>query len=109
MEPLNLLELKPQRKVKWDAADENSVMLLVPKFKNAFLRKWLVPWLKQPDFRVRLDEFGSFVWLHCDGSTDVGAIADSLSRKFGPAVEPLYERLEKYLKKLEREDFITVI
>ncbi len=108
MEPLNLLELKPRRNAQWETADDASVTLIVPKFGNAFLRKWLLPFLAQPNFRVRLDKFGTFVWSRCDGRTTVAEIADALSREFGAEVEPLYERLEKYVKKLERERFVSI-
>ncbi len=106
-EPLNLLDLRPGRNVAWEDGQGAAVVLLVPKFRAPFLRKWLIPLLPSPAFRVKLDEFGSFVWRRCDGATPVSAIAEQLRERFGPGVEPLYERIEVFLRRLQRDEFIT--
>ena len=103
---LNLLELKPCRIVAWEAG-EKSLDLVVPRFGPS-LQKWLGPLMRRPTFRVRLDDFGAFVWLRCDGVTTVEQIAGQLERHFGPTIEPLYERLERFLRRLEREGFICI-
>jgi hypothetical protein len=105
---LNLLELKPRRKVEWEVAENGSVVLLVSKFRGRVLQKWLVPLLKRPKFRVRLDRIGSFIWQRCDGEAPVSEIAAALLSEFGPEVEPLYDRISRFLRKLEREELISI-
>ncbi len=107
-EPLNLLELKPSRSLEWEDNADGEVVLLVPKFSAPLLRRWLLPLLPTPAFRVKLDSFGTFVWRRCDGVTPVSEIAAQLSRRFGPGVEPLYERIEVFLRKLQQNGFITI-
>jgi len=104
--PPNLLELKPRRKMAWEVHAE-SVHLVVPRF-GSLLQRWLTPVLRRPAFRVRLDAFGSFVWSRCDGETPVEEIARQLREQYGPDVEPLYDRLERFLRRLEREGFISI-
>ena len=106
--PVNLLDLKPSRNVEWETGDGEGVVLLVPKFRGPVLQKWLVPLLRQPAFRIRLDEVGSFIWRRCDGITPVSVIAAQLSERFGPGVEPLYERIELFLSKMQRDEFIAI-
>jgi hypothetical protein len=72
--PVNFLELKPFRLVQWEVSEEGRAVLIAPKFSGRFLGKWLVPLLSKPFFKVRLDDYGSFVWLRCDGQTTVEAI-----------------------------------
>jgi hypothetical protein len=105
---LNLLELKPRRNVEWEIDQNGAVVLLVSKFRGRLLQKWLVPLLKRPKFRVKLDRVGSFIWQRCDGETPVSDIATALLREFGSDIEPLYERISRFLGKLEREDLITI-
>jgi hypothetical protein len=104
----NLLELKPKRNVEWEERDGRRVVLHAPRFRGAFLGKWLVPLLPRPTFRISLDAFGSFVWLRCDGNTSVADIGNALRAEFGPDVEPLYERIAAFLRKLEREDLLSI-
>jgi hypothetical protein len=105
----NFLELKPLRLVQWEVSKQGRAVLTAPKFSSRILVKWLVPLLSKPFFRVRLDEYGSFVWLRCDGQTTVEMIADQAYAEFGESVQPLYERLISFLHKLEREDFVHYV
>jgi hypothetical protein len=106
--PPNLLDLKPVRRVTWEDLDDGRVVLLVPKFTHRFWVKWLVPRLRKPHFRVRLDEYGSLVWKHCDGETSVSEIAEAMRERFGDRAEPLHDRLVVFIRRLERGDLIDV-
>ncbi len=56
-----------------------------------------------PEYRkTELDEYGSFVFKNLDGNITVEQLGLELKEHFGPAVEPLYERLALYLQYLER-------
>jgi hypothetical protein len=104
----NLLDLKPVRNIGWEDADGEKVILLVPKFHNKFFVKWIVPNLAKPNFRVSLDEYGSFVWQRCDGSATVGEIADALKVKYGETAEPRYDRTARFVQQFLREKFLLL-
>jgi len=107
-QPLNLLELQPQRNAEWEVGEDGLVVLLIPKFRNRYLAKWLLPRLAKANFRVKLDKLGSFVWQRCDGKSPVAAIAEGMEAEFGSSAEPVYDRIGKFLVKLEREHFLVI-
>ena len=86
--------------------DGDTVILLYPKFRNKLLVKFLLPRMKKPDWKIRLDEFGSWVWQRCDGRATVREIAEGMREHFGEKVEPVYDRLGLFFKKLESDQFI---
>lgn len=106
---VNLLDLKPLRNLlHWETGENGLIVLLVPKFQNRYLVKWLMPRLAKPNFRVKLDAYGSFVWSQCDGNTTVAEMAERMREKFGEKAEPLYDRIARFLQRLEREDFLRL-
>lgn len=106
--PLNLLELRPVRTLSWESGTDGLAVLLVPKFRNPLLVRWILPFFSRHHFRVRLDRFGTFVWERCDGNTPVEKIGAELSAAFGAEAEPLYERIGKFVSRLQREGFISI-
>ncbi len=106
--PINLLELKPQRNLQWEAREDDLVTLLIPKFKNKYIVRWFVPMLAKPNFKVKLDKFGSFVWSKCDGNMTVEHIGREMAQQFGEPLESVYERIGKYLAKLARDKFVLL-
>jgi hypothetical protein len=103
----NLLELRPQRLWEWEE-EAGRVVVLVPKFRHRWLAPWLMPVLRNKYFRVKLDGLGSAVWRQCDGETDVATIAGRVQSEFGPAAEPLHERIGTFLKKLEHGELVKI-
>ncbi len=103
---INLLDLIPVRKIEWKKKEEGLVELLKPKFKRPFLKKYLLPYVKRPHYRIKLDAVGSFIWGLSDGNLSVKEIAKSLKAEFGDKVEPLYDRLALFLQSLEKNGFI---
>ena len=106
---INLLQLKPERQFGWEInpETEDTVTILVPKFRGKFLGKWLQPKLKRPYFRVKLDAYGTLVWQSCDGQNSVYDIGQKLRKRFTENVEPLYERLGDFMRQLERNQLIA--
>ena len=103
---LNYLELTPKR--IYDHVEESGkISVLVPKFKNKFLVSFLVPRLKSPHIKAKLDDFGSLTWMEMDGTKKVNEISRSLTDKFGDKVQPVNERLTKFLTQLYQYNFIT--
>ena len=107
-EPLNLLDLRPERSAEWETGEDGRVVLLIPKFRNPFMVRWVLPMLSSKVFRVKLDTFGSFVWKACDGSSTVEDLGEHMRREFGESAEPVFERIGTFLRKLEREEFIRI-
>jgi len=105
---LNLWDLKPKRNAEWETTDDGKIVVLVPKFKNAFLVKWILPYLAKPFFRINLDAVGTAIWQQCDGATPVSRIAEDLQKKFGAAVDPVDARINHFLNHLERGDLIII-
>lgn len=103
---INLLDLIPVRNIKWEKEEEGRIVLLKPKLKNSFFAKHLLPCLKNPYYKIRLDSIGSFIWEKCDGSSTVKELAEDLKSNFGNNVEPLYNRLSLFLQSLEKNRFI---
>ena len=102
----NLLDLIPIKMMKSEENDDGTITVIKPKFRNKFIVKYLVPKLKSPDFKVKLDEFGSFVWKQIDGNLTVEKIGWNLKNNFHENIEPVYERLSVYFQTLLRYKFI---
>jgi hypothetical protein len=103
----NYLELIPLRIREHVIENSGKVTILVPKFTNRFIVRYFVPLLKSPHIRVKLDEFGSETWLEIDGKKNVDMIANRLVEKFGSRIEPVHERLTKFLTDLYKKGLIS--
>ena len=103
------LSLRPRWAVQWESDAEGHVVLLKPKIQNRWLAKHVAPRLKNPVYRVHLDDVGSEVWKQCDGSHTVGEIVEHMQAKFGEDVEPAFERLTLFLAQLYRGRFIQYV
>lgn len=106
--PENLYGLCPVHAAACEVGADGLVAVLVPRFENWLLRKLLVPLLRRPDFRVRFDPLGSFVWQQCDGKTTVVDIAARAAAKFGGDAEAMLHRTGAFLAKLARERVVTM-
>lgn len=104
--PRNLFDLIPLRQIEFEQDDSHHVTLLIPKFRKGFLAYWLQPRLRRPLFRIKLDDYGSFVWLRCDGVNNVRTIGEEMKSHFGEAAEPVYDRISRFLQELELSDFV---
>lgn len=102
----NYLDLHPL-KLHSEEINDNIVTVLIPKFKNKFIVKHIVPKLKSPDIKLKLDEIGSATWLLLDGTKEVRTIAKLLLDKFGEKIEPVNQRLTKFLTNLYEQRLIT--
>jgi hypothetical protein len=78
----NCLNLRPVRIVKEEITDDGRVTTLFPKFTSKLAQKYIVPRLKFPYVKIKLDELGSAAWLLMDGNASVGEISKKLEDKF---------------------------
>lgn len=58
---------------------------------------------------IKLDEYGSFLWMRIDGVKTVGQLALELKESYGEKAEPLYDRLVKYMQILRNNRFILFV
>ena len=56
--------------------------------------------------RIRLDDVGSFSWIHLDGERTVAEVADLLRMEFGDRVDPVEERLGHLVRLMRQEGFL---
>jgi hypothetical protein len=104
---VNLLDLIPIKIMKNEKKNEDgTITVFKPKFQNKFMVKYIVPKLKSPDFKVKLDDFGSFVWKQINGKLTVEQIGVRLKDSYKEDIEPVYERLSVYFQTLLRYKFI---
>ncbi len=100
----NYLDFTPCRNQEF-TVDEGIVKLEIPKFKSNFMKS-LIPSRKSQNYKVKLDEIGSEVWLLIDGENRVSDIAEKLREKIGNRLEPAEERITKFLTDLHYQKFI---
>jgi hypothetical protein len=99
------LALVPVRAVPFETAEDGRVTLLRPKIISPRWA-WLVRLLPRPNYRVRLDEKGSFLWTSLDGQASVGQLAARARACFGDEGEPHEERCALFLRELVRGNFV---
>ena len=98
----NLLDMVPRRTRKWVTDDSGTVRVLVPRYGESDIGRWVARSLGRPHIAVKLDELGSAVWEACDGAATVAEIAARLERRFGERTSSrLHDRLARYFRDLE--------
>lgn len=105
---VNLLDVKPQRTAQWIQEGDETVVILIPKFSNPFLVRWLLPYLKSQNFRLSLDRYGSAVWTACDGAATVADVIGIMQRRFPEEASTMSERTISFTRHLLREKFIRL-
>ena len=104
---INYLDLTPGRLYQHVMEENGKVSVLIPRFTNKLLVKTLAPMLKSPFVKTKFDEFGSQVWLEIDGKKKVLDISTNLRQMFGDRIEPVEERLTKFLTQLYNYKFVS--
>lgn len=95
--------------VEHEIDEDDRVVVLRPRYMSGPFAWWLQPRLKRPNFRVRLDAVGSFVWLQCDGVLTITQIVEAMEAQFGEEVTPALPRLRMFLGEMERGKMIQLI
>lgn len=103
----NTLDLTPFKLFSEEIDKENQVTVIVPKFKNELAKKLIVPKLKSADFRIKLEKFGSAVWINIDGKNNVQEIIKIVTEKFGEELIQPEERVSKFIFQLYEQKLIS--
>jgi hypothetical protein len=103
----NAFNLIPIRLMQHEVNESSMVAILIPKFSNPFTKKYFEPMLKHSHIKMKLDEIGSAVWLAIDDKKNLGAMANELVLRFGEKIQPIEERLPKFISQLYEQRYIT--
>jgi len=106
----NALDLVPVRLLNHEQREEGKLNILLPRFRRAWLAKYLAPLNKEAFIRIKLDKFGSAAWLMMDGKKPVRQIADELEKEYPGTLDPpaeTAERVNKFMSVLYQQRFIS--
>lgn len=105
----NLLDVIPCHKEHIITEHDGELVIIAfPRFKSAWVRKYLLPKGISPYIRVRLEEHGSAVWNLIDGKRNVREIIDLLSEHFNDE-DNYASRITIYLSQLRKDGFIKYL
>ncbi len=103
-----ILSIYPMRSpVKW-TQENDRIVLIYPKDLTKF-ESWLHKRIGGPEvIRRPLDEIGSKIWLMCDGKHTVRDICTELDELYQEDIEPVLDRVSKFLELLLRSNLIRL-
>ena len=104
----NLLDLIPEKLCESEINEEGKVTILAPRFKSKLGRKIFEPIVKKKYVKIHLDEVGTFVWNEIDGQKDIFELSKLLKKEFGEKVEPVYDRIGKFIAIMKVNGFIKL-
>jgi DNA-binding LytR/AlgR family response regulator len=103
----NTLDLTPVHKIDFEQSDEGLITLLVPKFKNARIQKFMVPKSRSSVIRIRLDLNGSELWKAINGKDSIMEICSVIQGNKDENDNNFDVRASKFIFKLYQERYIT--
>jgi hypothetical protein len=103
---VNLMELTPITLYEHEFNGDGLINVLVPRFQDRVLGKYLQPKMRNKYIKANLDKFGTAAWQMMDGTTTVSDLSDGLLEKFGKEIEPVDKRLILFLTNLYHNGFI---
>jgi hypothetical protein len=105
-EKVNFLDLIPERNCQWEEARDGKINLMIPRFKNRFMKKIALKLGRSELITIHLDALGSEVWDRIDGSHTVEQIGKLVEKEDEGFNHQLYERLAQFLSSLSTHQFI---
>ncbi len=102
----NLLDMIPETQCNWENNHDETVSLIVPRFKNRFMKKITIKLGKSEEVKIHLDEKGSNTWVLIDGIRTVETIGEKLEKEENESLEQFYQRLGEFLIILAKNRFI---
>jgi len=110
LKEINSLDLTPVRQMEFETNDKGKVDILMPRFRNAVLKRALHSKRKGEYIRIHLDDLGSAIWMQVDGKMNVHELCTRLQtthpEKLNPP-EETEERVAKFLSLLYQERYLT--
>lgn len=102
----NFFDMTPIRNYKFETNEEGVVVVLIPRFDNHFIGKWLNNRSSKKEIRTDLDEAGSKVWLLIDGTRTVYDIFKVIKEESLIDIEQAQDRIVTYLRMLYNNGLI---
>ncbi|MCD6115846.1 hypothetical protein J7K93_02425 [bacterium] len=104
----NLLDMVPVRTCEWDTDEGGIIYLLVPRFRNRFM-KWIADRLGKSEFvKVFFDEKGSPAWKLADGNLSIIDIGKRIPKDPDETDQQMYERLAEFFVILRKNRFVEL-
>lgn len=88
--------MTPIPKVEFEHRDDGTISLLIPRFKNGFAQKILIPKNKSQYIRANLDTLGSRTYILANGERTVFEIANILQEQSSEEIEDVMMRVSKF-------------
>lgn len=104
---VNYLSLTPITLISFEKGPEGHITLLIPRFTSMFWNKHLMKAAKKKFIHLNLDEYGSATWDLIDGKRTVGEICDLLVASYGESIQPVEDRVTKFITGLFQNKFLT--
>ena len=103
----NFLDLVPMRIHGHRIGEDGMVNVIIPKFSNQRFARWFIPKRKPTEITIKLEKFGSSAWQAMDGKRTMQEICDMLVVQYGDEIQPVTERMSKYVSLLYHQDHVT--
>lgn len=103
----NLLDLTPVRRAAWKDVDGWVVLERPPPSRGGLRGLGDRLSFAMAARRIRLDDIGSCSWKSFDGETTVGEACAVLRERFGDSIEPVEERLGRFVRYLHQDGFLS--
>lgn len=103
----NFLDLIPMRIQGHRIGEDGLVNVIIPKFGNQRFARWFIPSRKPTEITIKLEKFGSSAWQAMDGKKNMQEICDILVGEYGDEIQPVTERMSKYISILYHQDHVT--
>ena len=91
----------------WHENEDGSVVVEV-EWKGFYNRLAQKMFKKPSKSDIALDKLGSFVWKQIDGERDLYEISELMKQEFGKDIEPVYERLFKFVEIMRDNKFVIL-
>lgn len=104
----NFLDYIPVRNPEFEWKIKENGLAEVSVINKGFFNKIAQTVFRRPRVsHIELDEYGTFMWENIDGESDILALSEKMKAHFGEKAEPVLERLVKFIKILQTNQFIS--
>ena len=107
LQNINTLDLTPLKLHAEEVDNENIVTVIYPKFKNELVKKFILPMLKFTDFEIKLEKFGSAVWMNMNGKNKIHDIIKIMQSKFWDEFQDAEARVIKFIFQIYEQKLIS--
>lgn len=103
----NFLDFIPIKNPDIEYTIENNLVILKIQ-RNGVVDRFAQKVFNVPKkSNIKLDKYGSFVWLSIDNKKNIFNISNEVSNQFGKDAEPVLDRLVAFFNILNDNKFIT--